>query len=66
MRLTEKTLGSVDGQPSRIKRRFDQARTPFDRLCETDVISEEQKERLRTLRAQVNPRQLRLPQGYFT
>ncbi len=66
MRLTEKTLASADGQPSRIKRRFDQARiprdpvrTPFDRLSETGVISEEQKEQLRTLRDQVNPRQLR-------
>lgn len=59
MRLTEKTLVSADGQPSRIKRRFDQARTPLDRLCETDVISEEQKEQLRILRDQVNPRQLR-------
>jgi len=59
MRLTEKTLVSADGQPSRIKRRFDQARTPFERLCETSVISEEQKEQLRTLRDRVNPRQLR-------
>jgi len=59
MRLTEKTLVSADGQPSRIKRRFDQARTPFDRLTETDVISEEQKEQLRTFRDQVNPRRLR-------
>ena len=62
MRLTEKTTGPLlpaQGQPSRIKRRFDQARTPFDRLCETEAISEEQKEQLRTLRDQVNPRQLR-------
>jgi len=59
MRLTDKTLLPVDGQPSRIKRRFDQARTPLDRLCETDVLSEGQKEQLRTLRDQVNPRQLR-------
>jgi hypothetical protein len=62
MRLTEKTTSPLlpaQGQPSRIKRRFDQARTPFDRLCETDAISEEQKEQLRTLRDQTNPRQLR-------
>ena len=59
MRLTEKTSLSADGQPSQIKRRFDQARTPFDRLCETDVFSEEQKDQFRTLRDQVNPRQLR-------
>lgn len=59
MRLTEKTFVPADGQPSRIKRRFDQARTPFDRLSETNVISEEQKEQLRPLRDRVNPRQLR-------
>ena len=62
MRLREKTMGPLlpaEGQPSRIKRRFDQARTPFDRLCETDAISEQQKEQLRTLRNQTNPRQLR-------
>jgi len=62
MRLKEKTTGPLlpaEGQPSRIKRRFDSARTPFDRLCETDAISQEQKKQLRTLRDQVNPRQLR-------
>ena len=62
MRLKEKTTASLlpaEGQPPRIKRRFDQARTPFDRLCETDAISEDQKEQLRTVRDQVNPRQLR-------
>ncbi len=59
MRVTEKIVLSAEGQPSRIKRRFDQARTPFDRLSETKVISEEQKEQLRTLRDQLNPRQLR-------
>ena len=62
MRLREKTtepLLSAEGQPFRIKRRFDQARTPFHRLSETDAISEERKEQLRTLRDQVNPRQLR-------
>ena len=62
MRLSEKITQpslSAQGQPSRIKRRFDQARTPFHRLCETDAIAEEEKEQLRTLRDQVNPRQLR-------
>ena len=62
MRLTEKTTDRwplAEGQPLRIKRRFDSARTPFDRLCETDAISEQQREQLRTLSDQVNPRQLR-------
>jgi hypothetical protein len=62
MRLKEKPAGPLlpaQGQPRCIKRRFDQARTPFDRLCETDAISQERKEQLQTLRDQVNPRQLR-------
>jgi hypothetical protein len=62
MRLKEKTTGPLppaQGQPSRIKRRFDPARTPLDRLCETDAISEQQKQQIRTLRDQTNPRQLR-------
>jgi hypothetical protein len=62
MRLVEKTTTPsppVQGQPSRIRRRFDQARSPLDRLCETDAISEQQKQQLRALRDQTNPRQLR-------
>ena len=62
MRLVEKTTTPsplAQGQPLRIRRRFDRARTPLDRLCETNAISEQQKEQLRTLRHQTNPRQLR-------
>jgi hypothetical protein len=61
MRLREKTATPLlpsEGQPSRIKRRFDLAQTPLDRLCQTDAISEQHKEQLRTLRHQINPRQL--------
>jgi hypothetical protein len=59
MRLCEKTSIGQKGQPSRIKRRFDKAATPFDRLCATQAVSQEQKERLQALRDQTNPRQLR-------
>jgi hypothetical protein len=59
MRLAEKTWIREEGQPLRVKRRFDQAATPFDRLCATQAISEELAEELRTLREQTNPRQLR-------
>jgi len=62
MRLVEKTTSPsppLQGQPFRIRRRFDRAHTPLDRLCETDAISEQQKQQLRTLRDQTNPRQLR-------
>jgi len=59
MRLAEKTWIREEGQPSRVKRRFDKAATPFDRLCATQTISEELAEQLRALREQTNPRQLR-------
>jgi hypothetical protein len=60
MRLTEKiVIPAADGQPTRIKRRHDQARTPFDRLCETTAITQERRENLEALRNQTNPRQLR-------
>jgi len=59
MRLAEKTWIREEGQPSRVKRRFDDAATPFDRLCATKAIPEELEEQLRTLREQTNPRQLR-------
>ena len=59
MRLAEKTWIREEGQPSRVKRRFDEAATPFDRLCATKAISGEMAEQLLTLREQTNPRQLR-------
>ena len=59
MRLTEKTSIHQEGQPSRIKRRHDQAATPFDRLCATKAIPKDRREQLETLRDHTNPRQLR-------
>ena len=60
MRLAEKiVIPGAEGQPARIKRRYDQARTPLDRLCATDAISLERREQLEALRDQTNPRQLR-------
>jgi len=60
MRLTEKiVIPGDDGQPARIKCRYDDARTPFDRLCATDAITQEHREQLESLRDQTNPRQLR-------
>jgi len=59
MRLAEKIVIPTEGQPTRIKRRYDQARTPFDRLCETTAIAQKRRERLEALRDQTNPRQLR-------
>ena len=60
MRLTEKiVIPGTDGQPARIKRRYDVARTPFDRLCDTTAILPEHRDQLEALRDRTNPRQLR-------
>jgi hypothetical protein len=59
MRLKEKTIIRVPGQPTKIKRRFDQARTPLDRLCATSAISQERQQQLQILRDRTNPRRLR-------
>jgi len=59
MHLIEKIIIPVDGQPTRVKRRYDQAQTPFDRLCATNAISDQDRHRLQALRDQTNPRQLR-------
>ena len=58
MRVVEKTVISQDGQRTRIRRRYDQARTPFDRLCDIGVLSPDLQARLLTLREQTNPRHL--------
>lgn len=59
MRLAEKMVVKEENRPVRIKRRFDHAQTPFDRLCATQVLTAEQEVALRALRDQTNPRQLR-------
>jgi hypothetical protein len=43
----------------RIKRVYDEAKTPFDRLCETDAIQPPRRQALLRLRDETNPRQLR-------
>ena len=59
MHLMEKEAILEDGKPARVKRRYDQARTPFDRLCATDAILPEHREQLEALRDRINPRRLR-------
>ena len=60
MRLEEKIviLGD-DGRPTRVKRRYDEARTPFERLCDTNVLLEEHQQQLEVKRDETNPLQLR-------
>jgi len=57
MRLNEK-IPLVD-QPFRYKRIYDEAKTPFDRLCTKDVLDSQTRHQLQTLREDTNPRQLR-------
>ena len=59
MRLAEKTVVHDEGQQRRIRRVYDIAKTPFDRLCLTEAITQERREELETLRDRTNPRQLR-------
>jgi hypothetical protein len=58
MHLAEKKVVQ-NGRDTRIIRRHDQARTPFDRLCATTAILAEHREQLQALRDQINPRLLR-------
>ncbi|MCR4408413.1 MAG: integrase [Anaerolineae bacterium] len=58
MHLTEKIIIPAEGQ-GRVQRRYDQARTPFDRVCATSVMSQDRRDQLMVLRDQANPRQLR-------
>lgn len=59
MRLVEKTiLPSSDGK-KRVKRRYDKAQTPFDRLSATNGLPPGDKKQLEQLRLETNPVQLR-------
>jgi hypothetical protein len=54
MHLIEKTAVG-----DKVRRKWDQAQTPFERLKATDKLSAEQELRLQTLYEQTNPQQLR-------
>ena len=54
MHLVDKEI--VDG---RLQRKWDRAKTPYQRLLASGVLSTEQSKRLAELHAQTNPRQLR-------
>lgn len=60
MRVVEKVLiPAADGVRARVQRRYDQPRTPFDRLCQTEALSDAERDRLLDLRDSINPRSLR-------
>ena len=59
MHLAEKTVVHHPDGTTQVQRRYDQAQTPFDRLCTTAAILPQHRQQLVTLRDQTNPRQLR-------
>jgi hypothetical protein len=60
MRLEEKVIEPIPGKRGyKVKRRFDTAQTPLERLCEVGGLSPDRQAELQTLRDTTNPRQLR-------
>jgi len=59
MHIADKRIIQVPGERSRVKRCYDTATTPFDRLCATGVLSVQKQEELTALRAETNPVWLR-------
>jgi hypothetical protein len=59
MRLAEKTVLPTERGPGKIRRRFDRAQTPFDRLCASGVLPRARQDQLLAQRDAINPRQLR-------
>ncbi len=58
LRLCDKQYTMEQGE-TKVHRQWDEAQTPLERLCATGVLDAESQARLRALRAQTNPRQLR-------
>ncbi len=58
LHITEKTLVTPEGERPHVKRRYDTASTPFDRLCATKVLPTTCQQELEQLRQRTNPRQL--------
>jgi len=59
MHLVDKEVTHQEGQPTQVKRHYDDAATPFDRLCRTEAILPEHRDQLSALRDATNPRRLR-------
>ena len=59
MRLKEKQASIGEDGVYKVKHKHDVAQTPFQRLCKTTAISQEEKDKLTLLRDGTNPRELR-------
>jgi hypothetical protein len=58
MRVKEKIIIAEQGQRTHTRRRYDEAQTPFDRVCAAGALSSERRTQLEALRDQTNPRKL--------
>jgi hypothetical protein len=59
LHTVEKSLLTAEGRRPHLKRRYDTAQTPFERVCATNAITPERRQLLEQLRQQTNPRRLR-------
>jgi hypothetical protein len=59
MRLQEKIIQALPDGTRRIRRRYEPAQTPFDRLLASDVLPPDTRRQLEALRLATNPRKLR-------
>jgi transposase InsO family protein len=58
LHISEKILVVNEGQRPHVKRRYDTASTPFDRLCASTVLLTQRQQELAQVRQQTNPRHL--------
>ncbi len=59
MRLKEKNVVPSSDGPHHVRRRYDDAKTPFDRLCASAILDPMTLNHLQQLRQAINPRVLR-------
>lgn len=59
LHISRKTIVTGAGQRPHVKRHYDAARTPCERIAASGALPPQQRERLAQLRQQTNPRRLR-------
>jgi hypothetical protein len=59
LHTVEKSMLTAEGRRTHLKRRYDTAQTPFERVCAANAITPERRQLLEQLRQQTNPRRLR-------
>jgi hypothetical protein len=59
LHLTEKIYKEGEEGEGKIQRKWDEAKSPYERLLQTGVLRHEQQQRLEEMHAQTNPRELR-------